>query len=256
MPVFRLSEKISFPPPHFAEPEGLLAIGGDLSGQRLLLAYQMGIFPWYGEGEPILWWSPDPRLVLYPDAVHVSRRLKRIIRQQVFTITCDAAFDEVISTCAALRTDNFQETWIGPDMIDAYCRLFHAGYAHSIEVWQGARLTGGLYGVSMGRGFFGESMFSLVPNTSKIALVALCRFLRVLCFDFVDCQVRTDHLQRMGAKEVARSFFLKMLARSITRKTLKGSWRRAFQIFMVQFPYLELPLNTAGLLKPEKHRLK
>jgi leucyl/phenylalanyl-tRNA--protein transferase len=236
MPIFRLSGKITFPPPYFAESEGLLAIGGDLSEKRMLLAYQMGIFPWFGEDEPILWWSPDPRLLLYPDDVYVSKRLKRIIRQQAFTITCDSAFHQVISACAAIRTDNSEETWIGEEMIDAYCRLFDSGYAHSMEVWQKGRLVGGLYGVSLGGGFFGESMFSRVTNTSKIALVALCRFLSALSFDFIDCQVKTDHLKRMGAREVSRAWFLKALEPSMNRKTLKGNWHRAFRTFRDRFP--------------------
>lgn len=231
MPIFHLSEKISFPPPHFAEPEGLLAVGGDLSEKRVLLAYQMGIFPWFGEDEPILWWAPDPRLLLYPSDIYVSRRLKRIIRQQSFKITCDTAFRDVISACALVRTHNFQETWIVDEINDAYCRLFDSGYAHSIEVWQEDRLAGGLYGVSLGRSFFGESMFSHVSNTSKIALVALCRFLDTLSFDLIDCQVKTQHLKRMGAVEVPRSLFLKKLHHSMTKQTLKGSWKTAFQAF-------------------------
>lgn len=231
MPIFRLSEKISFPPPHFAESEGLLAVGGDLSEKRILLAYQMGIFPWFADDEPILWWSPDPRLLLYPWNIHVSRRLKRIMRQRSFKVTCDTAFRQVISACASVRIQNLQQTWIGEEMIDAYCRLFDSGYAHSIEVWQGSDLVGGLYGLSLGGGFFGESMFSLVSNTSKIALVALCRFLDALSFDFIDCQVKTDHLKRMGAVEVSRSRFLKKLHRSLARKTFQGSWQRAFQTF-------------------------
>ena len=238
MPIFRLSEKISFPPSYFAEPEGLLAIGGDLSEKRILLAYQMGIFPWFGEDEPILWWSPDPRLLLYPGDIYVSRRLKRMIRQQRFAISCDKAFYEVISACAGIRTENCQETWIGEEMMDAYCRLFDAGYAHSMEVWQEGRLAGGLYGVSLGGAFFGESMFSRVANSSKIALVALCRFLNALSFDFIDCQVKTDHLKRMGAGEVTRSRFLKALERSMGRKTLRGSWHSAFQLFYDRFPDL------------------
>jgi leucyl/phenylalanyl-tRNA--protein transferase len=231
MPVFRLTEKESFPPPHFAEPEGLLAVGGDLSERRILLAYQMGIFPWFTDDEPILWWSPDPRLLLYPPDIHVAGRLKRTIRQGAFKITCDTAFDRVISACASIRIENSQETWIGQDMIDAYCRLFASGYAHSIEVWHEGLLAGGLYGLSLGGSFFGESMFSHISNASKIALVMLGRFLNALSFDLIDCQVKTDHLMRMGAVEVSRSLFLKQLHQSIARQTLKGSWEIAFQSF-------------------------
>jgi len=235
MPVFRLSEKESFPPPHFAEPEGLLAVGGDLSERRVLLAYQMGIFPWFTEDEPILWWSPDPRLILYPSDIHVANRLERTIRQQKFQVTCDTAFEQVISSCASIRADNCQETWIGQDMINAYICLFHSGYAHSIEVWHEGQLSGGLYGISLGGSFFGESMFSHLSNASKIALVMLCRFLNVLSFDLIDCQVKTDHLKRMGAVEITRSQFLKQLHKSIKRQTLKGSWEFAFQKFYNTF---------------------
>jgi leucyl/phenylalanyl-tRNA---protein transferase len=231
MPVFRLSEKKSFPPPHFAEPEGLLAVGGDLSEQRILLAYQMGIFPWFTDDEPILWWSPDPRLLLYPADIHVSSRLMRTIRHGSFKVTCDTAFDRVIDACASVRIQNFQETWIGQDMIDAYCCLFESGYAHSIEVWYEGDLAGGLYGLSLGGSFFGESMFSNISNTSKIALVVLCRFLNALSFDLIDCQVKTDHLKRMGAVEVSRSRFIKKLQKSMSRQTLKGSWKNVFQAF-------------------------
>jgi leucyl/phenylalanyl-tRNA--protein transferase len=231
MPIFRLSEKKTFPPPHFAEPEGLLAVGGDLSERRVLLAYQMGIFPWFTDDEPILWWSPDPRLLLYPRDIHVSSRLNRTIRQGAFQITCDTAFDRVISACASVRTANDQETWIGQEMLDAYCCLFESGYAHSVEVWHQEELAGGLYGISLGGSFFGESMFSYVSNASKIALVALCRFLNALSFDLIDCQIKTDHLKRMGAVEVSRSRFLKKLHQSMTRQTLKGSWKIAFKAF-------------------------
>lgn len=231
MPIFRLSEKISFPPPHFAEPEGLLAVGGDLSEKRILQAYQMGIFPWFTEEEPILWWSPDPRLLLYPSGVHVSRRLNRTIRGRAFKVTCDTAFDRVISACASVRAKKYQGTWIGEKMIEAYCRLFDSGYAHSVEVWYRGELAGGLYGLSLGGSFFGESMFSHTSNTSKIALVALSRFLKALSFDLIDCQVKTNHLKRMGAVEVSRSRFLMQLQRSMTRKTLKGNWKIAFQEF-------------------------
>lgn len=235
MPVFRLTENKSFPPPHFAEPEGLLAVGGDLSEKRILLAYQMGIFPWFTDDEPILWWSPNPRLLVYPPDIHVSGRLKRTIRQRTFQITCDTAFDRVIRSCASVRTENFQETWIGQQMIDAYCRLFESGYAHSVEVWNEGELVGGLYGLSLGGSFFGESMFSYVSNSSKIALVMLARFLNALSFDLIDCQVKTDHLKRMGGVEVSRSLFLRQLHQSMKRQTLKGSWQIAFQLFCEKY---------------------
>jgi len=160
MPVFLLSENIAFPPPHFASKEGLLAIGGDLSRERLLLAYRMGIFPWYSEGEPILWWSPDPRLVLYPDELHISRTLTKVLKKNIFKITMDQAFEQVIDACAEIRLRKKEGTWIVDEMVDAYCDLHRAGFAHSVEVWQKGQLAGGLYGVSLGRSFFGESMFT------------------------------------------------------------------------------------------------
>ncbi|MDO9264837.1 MAG: leucyl/phenylalanyl-tRNA--protein transferase [Desulfosalsimonadaceae bacterium] len=226
MPVFRLSERISFPPPHFAEPEGLLAVGGDLSEARILLAYQMGIFPWFSDDDPILWWSPDPRLVLYPSDIRVSRRLKRTIRRKYFHVTCDTAFDQVINACAGVRLLKNQPTWIQGEMIDAYCRLFASGYAHSFEVWHEGRLAGGLYGISLGGSFFGESMFSRCSDASKVALAALCRYLQALSFDMVDCQVPTDHLMRMGAVKISRTRFLRELRASLNRPTLRGNWRK------------------------------
>lgn len=231
MPIFRLSEKITFPPPHFAEPEGLLAVGGDLGEKRLLLAYEMGIFPWFTDDEPILWWSPDPRLLLYPENIHVSSRLQRLLRQKTVAVTCDAAFEQVITACAYDRLKNLQETWIGDSMIEAYCRLFSSGYAHSVEVWQEGKLAGGLYGISLGSAFFGESMFTRIPNASKIALIYLSRFLDALSFDFIDCQVKTDHLKRMGAVEVSRARFLRELKKTLTRNTLRGNWSKAFASF-------------------------
>ena len=224
MPIFRLSEKISFPPPQYAEPEGLLAIGGDLSKKRLLLAYRMGIFPWFSEGDPILWWCPDPRLVLYPAELKISHRLSRTIRQGAFGVTCDKAFDRVISACAQTKRNDRQGTWILDEMIEAYCTLFESGYAHSFEVWQEGIMVGGLYGVSLGGCFFGESMFSEVSNASKVALFTLCEFLKRLSFDFIDCQVTTPHLVRMGAREIPRSLFLKELEKTMKRPTLRKRW--------------------------------
>ncbi len=229
MPVFRLSERISFPPPHFADPNGLLAVGGDLSEKRLLLAYRMGIFPWFSEGDPILWWSPDPRLVLYPREIRISRRLGRTIRQGKFTVTSDTVFEQVIDACARTRTDNDQETWIVDEMIAAYNRLFLRGYAHSVEVWHDGELAGGLYGVSLGGCFFGESMFTRIANASKIALAALCAHLSKGAFDMIDCQVPTAHLKRLGAREIPRKQFLSALARSMKRSDITGRWSVALK---------------------------
>lgn len=225
MPVFELSERLGFPPPHLAGPEGLLAIGGDLSLPRLILAYKKGIFPWYSEYDPIIWWSPDPRLVLYPHHLRVARSLKKVLNQGRFQITLDLAFDRVIRECAAVRTETGQGTWLVEEMIDAYILLHHAGYAHSVEAWQDGNLAGGLYGVSLGAGFFGESMFTRVGNASKAAFVTLVRQLEKWRFDLIDCQVRTDHLVRMGAVEIPRREFLKRLEKSLTAKTRRGIWR-------------------------------
>jgi leucyl/phenylalanyl-tRNA--protein transferase len=224
MPVYQLSEDLVFPSPYLASKEGLLAIGGDLSPDRLLLAYSHGIFPWYSEGEPILWWSPDPRLVLYPDELKVSRSLRKKIKQDVFEITMDRAFEEVITECAQVRLENHEGTWIVDDMVRAYCRLHQAGFAHSIEAWQDNRMAGGLYGVSLGRCFFGESMFTRITNASKVALVALVEHVKARDFAFIDCQITTAHLTRFGAREIPRARYLDELAGAIKAATLQGKW--------------------------------
>jgi leucyl/phenylalanyl-tRNA---protein transferase len=224
MPVYILSEALAFPAPHLASEEGLLAVGGDLGYERLLLAYKMGIFPWYGEGEPILWWSPDPRLVLYPKSLHVPKRLLRLIKQHRFRITMDTAFEVVITSCKQAPRENQQGTWIVDDMVAAYCRLHEAGYAHSVEAWQGDKLVGGLYGISLGNCFFGESMFSRRANASKVAFVTLVTHLGKKSFDLVDCQVATDHLIRFGAVKIPRHDFLAQLEHSLRTPNRTGKW--------------------------------
>lgn len=224
MPVYLLSDDLVFPSPHLAEKEGLLAVGGDLSLKRLLLAYCMGIFPWYSEGEPILWWSPDPRLVLYPKHIHVAKRLKRVIKQKPFEITMDKSFERVITACRQMPRKNQQGTWIGDDMKTAYCRLHEAGYAHSVEAWQDGELAGGLYGVSLGRCFFGESMFSKRPNASKVAFVKLAAYLEKKAFDLIDCQITTDHLIHFGAVNIPRNDFLVQLESSLKNTSRIGKW--------------------------------
>ena len=215
MPVFTLSERLSFPPPHLAIKEGLLAVGGDLGTEQLLLAYRSGIFPWYSPGEPILWWSPDPRLVLYPDELRTSRSLRKVIKRKSFRITFNNNFDAVIRACAEAKRAYGEGTWITDEMEDAYCLLHRKGYAHSVEAWQGERLAGGLYGIAIGRAFFGESMFSRVSNASKVALVTLVENLKRLNFKLIDCQVRTDHLIRFGAREIPRKMFLEQLETAV-----------------------------------------
>ena len=224
MPVFLLSDTIDFPPPHLASKDGLLAVGGDLSKKRLILAYRMGIFPWFSDGDPILWWSPDPRLVLHPHEIKISKTLKKIIKKNIFSVTMDWAFDEVISQCAQVRLQKKQGTWIVKDMIDAYCKLHRCGFAHSVEVWQQGELAGGLYGVSLGKCFFGESMFTRVSNASNVALVKLAKYLSELSFDLIDCQVATAHLIRFGAREIPRKLFLNQLRVSLNAPTRRGKW--------------------------------
>ncbi len=225
MPVFRLSDRIIFPEPEFSREDGLLAVGGDLSIERIILAYTMGIFPWYAHGDPILWWSPDPRLVLYPDALHVSRSLIKTLKQGRFIVTLDQDFSQVIAACAGAPRDNQPGTWITADMMDAYCRLHEAGFAHSVEVWNQGELAGGLYGVSLGKCFFGESMFARKNNASKVGLVTLVRLLRKWSFNLIDCQVTTQHLVRLGAREIPRKQFmaeLKLALQSPTPKAANG----------------------------------
>lgn len=211
MPVFSLSHKLAFPPVHLASEEGLLAVGGDLSPERLILAYRNGIFPWYNPGEPILWWSPDPRLVLFPKELHISRSLRRVLRKGRFQITFNTRFREVIAACARARRPTGEGTWITPEMEAAYCRLNDMGYAHSVEAWQAGQLAGGLYGVALGRCFFGESMFARTSNASKVAFVTLVKRLDALDFKLVDCQVHTQHLVSLGAREIPRKDFLKRI---------------------------------------------
>jgi leucyl/phenylalanyl-tRNA--protein transferase len=212
MPVFRLTDELIFPDPCWATAEGLLAVGGDLSPGRLLLAYRLGIFPWYGEDEPILWWSPDPRCVLFPEKVYVSRRLERIISQGRFQLTCNRAFAQVVKTCADVRVRKGEETWLIAEMQAAYQRLHDLGFAHSIEAWCDEELAGGLYGVALGKYFFGESMFHNRPNASKVILAQLARYLAREGFVLLDCQVPNPHLISMGATQIPRENFLGLLA--------------------------------------------
>jgi leucyl/phenylalanyl-tRNA--protein transferase len=222
--LYRLGREIAFPDPSRAEPDGLLAVGGDLSPERLLAAYAEGIFPWYDERSPILWWSPDPRLVLYPEELHVSRRLARTVRQDRFRVTSDAAFADVIRRCAAHARPGQRGTWITDEMIEAYVALHRLGFAHSFESWDGDALAGGLYGVSLGAAFFGESMFADRNDASKVAFVRAVEWLRERGIRIVDCQVRTDHLVSLGAREVPREEFLERLAAALDAPTLRGRW--------------------------------
>ncbi|WP_442891719.1 leucyl/phenylalanyl-tRNA--protein transferase [Dissulfurispira sp.] len=227
MPVFQLSEKLIFPSPEFSEPDGLLAVGGDLSEERLLLAYSMGIFPWYSEDSPILWWSPDPRLVMIPEELKLSRSLRQVINKNTFKITMDNAFEDVIRSCADVHKKRHSGTWITEEMIDAYINLHNSGFAHSVESWYEGELAGGLYGVSLGGAFFGESMFSKKSNASKVAFVYLVQKSINWGFGLIDCQVTTEHLMSLGAKEVPRAEFMKMLKQALKMPTRRGTWNTA-----------------------------
>ena len=230
MPVYRLPEAVVFPPVDHAAKSGLLAVGGDLSPERLLAAYREGIFPWYGDGEPILWWSPDPRFVLFPDELRVSRSMGQFLKKGFVRITFDRAFRKVIAACRRPRPDQ-NGTWITEEMQEAYCALHGLGYAHSVEVWQGGILAGGLYGVSLGRAFFGESMFSAIPNASKAALITLIPHLKKRGFDLIDCQVETAHLAGLGARPISRRDFCALLKQSLRHETLRGNWGESFVVF-------------------------
>lgn len=211
---------VGFPDTRLAEsdPNGLLAIGGDLSEARLLSAYRRGIFPWYSVGQPILWWSPAPRMVLYPNELHVSRSLRKSLRNRGFEVSVDMAFDTVIRACAAPRDDS-DGTWLVPEMIDSYTSLYRAGHAHSIETWLRGELVGGLYGVMIGSAFFGESMFSRRSDASKVAFTQLAEIGRALPLHFIDCQIHTDHLGTLGARQIDRDLFQTELQAAVKTPT-------------------------------------
>ncbi|MHB1950861.1 MAG: leucyl/phenylalanyl-tRNA--protein transferase [Acidiferrobacteraceae bacterium] len=213
-----------FPSPRLASQEGLLAVGGDLSPGRLLAAYRSGIFPWYNPGQPILWWSPDPRAVLFPDRLHISRSLRKTLRSGRYSVTFDTAFTDVIEACAGAPRLRGTGTWITGEMQHAYSRLHRLGYAHSVETWAGGRLAGGLYGVALGRAFFGESMFSLAPDASKVALVQLVTQLRAWGYRMIDCQMHSPHLTSLGASDLSRDEFLLLLEDCLAEPTPPGRW--------------------------------
>ena len=227
MPVFQLTDKLIFPPAELAEKNGLLAIGGDLSPERLLLAYRSGIFPWYSEGDPILWWSPSPRLVIFPAEFKIPKRLSRLERQGKYTVTMNHAYRQVITACATTDKRQGKGTWITGEMVEAYCTLHDMGYAHSVECWLDDKLAGGLYGISLGSIFFGESMYSKQPNSSKIGLVHLVKKLQEWTFDLIDCQMKTEHLMQFGAREIPGNYFRDLLDKSIGRSDQKGKLQPA-----------------------------
>ncbi|MBE0647668.1 MAG: leucyl/phenylalanyl-tRNA--protein transferase [Bacteroidales bacterium] len=224
MPVYLLPDEPVFPPANEAEEEGLLAIGGDFSTDRLLNAYASGIFPWFvHEGEPY-WFSPDPRLVLFPDKLKVSKSLERIIRSDRFEVRMDTDFEAVIRQCARIKRAHEPDTWISDEFIEGYTNLYKKGFAHSVECYHKGELVGGLYGLSLGKAFFGESMFFTSPNASKVALYHLVKQLMAWDFTFIDCQVETEHFLRMGAMLMPRTEYLNMLEEAIKTPTRRGSW--------------------------------
>lgn len=222
MPVYRLSKECIFPNPVLASKEGLLAVGGDLSIERLLLAYKNGIFPWFNEGEPILWWSPPKRMIIDPQHIHISNSMKKLMKKDIFTVTFDTCFEQVIRQCRNVRLES--GTWITEDMLTAYIHLHLAGYAHSVEVWNEEKLVGGLYGVSLGRCFFGESMFSLVSNASKIAMIHLAEHTWKHGFVMIDCQMVSEHLQSLGGYVIERKQFLRILTKGLQAESIIGRW--------------------------------
>ena len=229
MSVYRLSTSIDFPPIDNADPDGLIAIGGDLSAERLISAYANGIFPWFDEQNPLMWWSPDPRCILFPKDFNCSKSLERTLRSSTFIVTADTAFGDVIRSCRQIKRADQDGTWITEEMQFAYSALHDQGVAHSIEVWCEGLLVGGLYGISLGNAFFGESMFSTVRDASKVAFAHLVGVLHKNHFSFIDCQMHTPHLESLGAIEVARATFANMLEDALQHDTHTGPWSEWFQ---------------------------
>jgi leucyl/phenylalanyl-tRNA--protein transferase len=232
MPVFRLDDRLVFPPVHLAE-DGLLALGGDLRPERLLLGYTQGIFPWYAENLPILWHSPDPRMVMTTRDLKVQKSLRKQIKRKPYRLAMDTAFEQVLLGCAEVPRPGQTGTWLIPEMVAAYTKLHELGFAHSIEAWQGDELVGGLYGVSLGAAFFGESMFARAPDASKIAFVASVRQLDAWHIGLIDCQVHTEHLARFGAYEITRGKYLELLAIALDEPTRRGKW--TFELDLEEF---------------------
>lgn len=224
MPVFVLNENLLFPDPNLADDHGLLAVGGDLSIQRLLLAYSNGIFPWYSEGDPIMWWSPNPRMVLFPDNFKVSKSMRQTIRNKKYKVLFDTNFKQVIENCAKLPREDQGGTWITKEMQEAYLDLHRAGYAHSVESYLNGKLVGGLYGISLGKAFFGESMFFKQRDASKVALYYLVEKIKKWDFHFIDAQTETEHLKSLGAVNIPRLKFLQLLKIALKSHTIKGKW--------------------------------
>jgi leucyl/phenylalanyl-tRNA---protein transferase len=224
MPVYILDDEIRFPNPAKADKDGLIAVGGDLSPERLLEAYRTGIFPWFSDDSPILWWSPDPRMLLFPGEFKKSKSLRQTIRNSNFEVRFDSDFSNVITNCATNSRKHEDGTWITPEMISAYCKLHDMGFAHSVETYHNGLLAGGLYGISIGKAFFGESMFHIERDASKVALSALVDRMTEWNFHFIDAQQRTEHLRSLGARPVSRHEFLLLLKEAVNYPSQTGKW--------------------------------
>lgn len=218
-------DELVFPTPDLADENGILALGGDLSPKRLILAYQHGIFPWFNEDDPIIWWSPDPRFVLRPENLKVSKSMRQVLRRNIFKITFDIDFQSVLWNCQNIRREGQGGTWITDEMFDAYMKLHEIGLAHSVEVWQNDQLVGGLYGISLGKCFYGESMFAKVSNASKAGFITFVQNLASLGFDLIDCQTETAHLRSLGADFISRADFLEYLKQNNQKDTWIGKWK-------------------------------
>lgn len=241
-------DHFSFPPVETAMPDGVLCTGGNLSPGMLLSAYRQGVFPWFNDEDPIVWWSPDPRFVLLPGELHVSATMRKIIKKHRFELKLDTAFGEVISSCSATPRPGQNGTWITNDMMAGYLRLHELGYAHSVEAWQGDRLVGGLYGISLGSAFFGESMFSLEPDASKAAFIPFVWTLAEAGFTLVDSQVRTAHVESLGGKSVPREEYLSLLHTALHSPTRRGDWSAFSPRFPDSAPYRSLcEASTSGV---------
>lgn len=224
MPVFELCEDLIFPHPSYAEEDGLLAYGGDLTTERIILAYKNGIFPWFNPGDPIMWWSPNPRCVLFPEKLKISKSLLAVLKKKKFTIKCDSAFLEVITHCAKTARNEETDTWITDEIIDAYVHLHKLGIAHSIEAYQNDKLVGGLYGLAIGKVFFGESMFYHVSDASKVAFCHLVKYLNVKGYQIIDNQMQTEHLMRFGSELIDRSTFLDIVKSACSEEINTSNW--------------------------------
>lgn len=224
MSYYFITEELYFPPVEKADEHGIIAFGGDLSPERLILAYQSGIFPWFSENEPIIWWSPDPRFILLPEKLKISKSMRPIFNRKEFEVSFDKDFKAVIEACQQAKRKGQSGTWITNEMLQAYHELHRLGIAHSVEVWKEGELVGGLYGISLGKSFFGESMFSKVSNASKVGFITLVKKLQDLKFDLIDCQVHTQHLESLGAEFIPRKDFLDILNLSLKKESLEDNW--------------------------------